>query len=105
MSGNSMGSANGSAALTARDIPLIRALVDAGMARTAIGKKFGCSRSTVTDIANGRTWASVNLDADDLPIIDELIAQGMSAEELSEKFYISTGIAVELGAKSEEVAA
>jgi len=105
MSGNSMGSANGNAALTARDIPLIRALIDAGMARTAIGKKFGCSRSTITDIANGRTWASVNLDADDLPIIDELIAQGMSAEAIAEKFCISIGIAVELGAKSEEVAA
>lgn len=100
MSGNSMSAANGKAVLTARDIPLIRGLVDAGISRTDIGKKFACSSSTVTDIVTGRTWASVNLDADDLPIIDELIAQGLSAEEISEKFYISVGIATELGAKS-----
>lgn len=105
MSGNSRGGANGNAALSARDIPLIRALVAAGMTRTDIGKKFGCSRNAITDIASGRTWVSVSLDADDLPLIDELIAQGMSAEAIAEKFYISVGIAVELGAKSEEVAA
>lgn len=60
MSARTAGEKHPLAKLSAKDIPVIRALVADGVVHRIIAERFNVSRSAIVSIATGRTWASLN---------------------------------------------
>ena len=52
-----MGSAHVNSRLSESDVRVARMLVDAGMTHRAVAERFGVSRSTISLIVSGATWA------------------------------------------------